>query len=624
MRKSFVFLLGTVAVAAVIARSTARPAAAPSAGVPAPRASRLAPRASSDKAVIEQYCLECHDADHAKGDLVLETFDPAKADQRAEISEKIVRKLRAGMMPPAGHERPPDGGARRLATSLETKLDAAAEARPNPGRRTFQRLNRAEYTAVDPRHAVARHRRRVVPAARHHQPQLRQHRRRAVDVGDAARGLPARRVAGEPPRGRRSRGDARTRRSTRFRGMASQLAHVDGAPFGTRGGISVVHNFPADGEYTFRMMLHSIPTGQLYGSTVARRADRSLGQRPARRGDRDQPAHERVGRERDEPADAADRRQGGPAARLRRVPPAIRGAGGRPARAGRADARRHADRQLDRRHDAPAPPRVRGRRAAARDGRVGHAEPPPRLHLPAALAGRGARRARRASSPTLADEGLSPPGHRRGRRRPDEVLHERARDRRLRGGHPHRAPGDAREPALHLPPRGSAGGGARGPDLQAQRPRPRVAAVVLHLGQRSGRRVDRGRDAGARSARRRGSSSRRAACSPIRAPSALSTRFASQWLRLQDLDKIHPDARLYPQFDSTLADAMVTRDRAPLRQHRPRGPRRARSADRRLHLRERAARAALRHPERQRPGLPASVAQVDREPPRPPRARAAS
>src|SRR5262249_20645302 len=49
---------------------------------------------------------------------------------------------------------------------------------------------------------------------------------------------------------------------------ASQLAHVDGAPFGTRGGISIVHNFPADGEYTFRMMLHSIPTGQLYGSTA--------------------------------------------------------------------------------------------------------------------------------------------------------------------------------------------------------------------------------------------------------------------------------------------------------------------------------------------------------------------
>src|SRR5258707_866986 len=100
MRKSFVFLLGTVAVAVVIARSTARPAAAPFAPVrPVPA------HALSDKAVIEQYCLECHDADHAKGDLVLETFDPSKADHRADLSEKIVRKLRAGMMPPAGHER---------------------------------------------------------------------------------------------------------------------------------------------------------------------------------------------------------------------------------------------------------------------------------------------------------------------------------------------------------------------------------------------------------------------------------------------------------------------------------------------------------------------------------------
>ena len=49
---------------------------------------------------------------------------------------------------------------------------------------------------------------------------------------------------------------------------AAQLTHVEGAPFGTRGGVSVIHTFPADGEYTFRMMLHSIPTGQLYGSTT--------------------------------------------------------------------------------------------------------------------------------------------------------------------------------------------------------------------------------------------------------------------------------------------------------------------------------------------------------------------
>src|SRR5687768_3166745 len=104
MRQYLVFLLGTAAVAAAIARPEAQPAPAARRDmrpVPAhtspPRASRLPPRASSDRAVIEQFCLECHDSDKAKGDLVLETFDPAKAEQRAEVAEKMIRKLRAGM-----------------------------------------------------------------------------------------------------------------------------------------------------------------------------------------------------------------------------------------------------------------------------------------------------------------------------------------------------------------------------------------------------------------------------------------------------------------------------------------------------------------------------------------------
>ncbi len=101
---------------------------------------------SEARAVIEQYCLTCHDQDHAKGDLVLETFDPAKADQRGDVAEKMVRKLRAGMMPPPGAERPAEGTLDAFAASLEMKLDAAAELHPDPGHRTFQRLNRAEYT----------------------------------------------------------------------------------------------------------------------------------------------------------------------------------------------------------------------------------------------------------------------------------------------------------------------------------------------------------------------------------------------------------------------------------------------------------------------------------------------
>ena len=144
--------------------------------------------------------------------------------------------------------------------------------------------------------------------------------------------------------------------------MAAQLAHVEGAPFGTRGGISVVHNFPADGEYTFRMMLHSIPTGQLYGSAVrGEQLEVSLnGHRAALieinpRMSESDPNGMNLQTPR-------DRGQGRPAAGVRRLHPAHRRAGRRPARAGRADARRHADRQrhLGRHHGA-APARVRGR-----------------------------------------------------------------------------------------------------------------------------------------------------------------------------------------------------------------------------------------------------------------------
>ena len=100
------------------------------------------------------------------------------------------------------------------------------------------------------------------------------------------------------------------------------------------------------------------------------------------------------------------------------------------------------------------------------------------------------------------------------------------------------------------------------------------------------------------------SRSRSAACSPTSAPKRCRRASRRQWLRLQDLDKIFPDYLLYPQYDDTLAQAMTARDRALLRQPRPRGPQRARPADGRLHVRQRAAGEALRHPERHRQRVP--------------------
>jgi Protein of unknown function (DUF1587). len=103
------------------------------------------PAAAPTPDLTKQYCVGCHSEKGKAGGLSLVAFDPTHADQNAEVSEKIIRKLRLGMMPPPGMRRPDEAVLLQFATSLENKVDAAAVIRPNPGRRPFQRLNRAEY-----------------------------------------------------------------------------------------------------------------------------------------------------------------------------------------------------------------------------------------------------------------------------------------------------------------------------------------------------------------------------------------------------------------------------------------------------------------------------------------------
>ncbi len=269
MKRAFVATLVAVAMLAVVVPATRfspRALAAPAAMRPVPaHAATLSD--GEARAVIENFCLQCHDADHAKGDLILEDFDPAKADQRAAVAEKMVRKLRAGMMPPAGADRPAEATIDAFATTLETKLDAAADAHPNPGHRTFQRLNRAEYAqevhdilgldidvaAFLPPDTVSHNFDNIADVEGMSPTLLEGYLRAAAQVSRLAVGDPEASPSSaiyKIPR------------------LESQLRRVDGAPFGTRGGLSIVHTFPADGEYTFRLMLASIPTGPLYGSGV--------------------------------------------------------------------------------------------------------------------------------------------------------------------------------------------------------------------------------------------------------------------------------------------------------------------------------------------------------------------
>src|SRR5271154_4442624 len=97
------------------------------------------------KAPVDKSCAPCHSNELRTGGLSLQDLDLNKAPEAAEAWEKVIRKLRVGAMPPQGMPRPDKAAADGLATYLETALDRAYAANPNPGRATMHRLNRAEY-----------------------------------------------------------------------------------------------------------------------------------------------------------------------------------------------------------------------------------------------------------------------------------------------------------------------------------------------------------------------------------------------------------------------------------------------------------------------------------------------
>src|SRR5688572_5702780 len=97
--------------------------------------------------VVQQYCVVCHNDQMLTGNLSLQTLQVENPVPRAETVEKMIVKLRAGMMPPPGAPRPGADTLLELVTTLEQSMDRAAAASPNPGSRVFQRLNRAVYQA---------------------------------------------------------------------------------------------------------------------------------------------------------------------------------------------------------------------------------------------------------------------------------------------------------------------------------------------------------------------------------------------------------------------------------------------------------------------------------------------
>ncbi|MEZ5291999.1 MAG: DUF1592 domain-containing protein [Vicinamibacterales bacterium] len=254
--------------AAAIALSAAQAPRAAAGQAPRPASSHApaTPAAASNEA-IRTYCVGCHNDRAKAGDLSLASFDVAKAVDHAEVAEKVIRKLRTGMMPPRTASRKPDPATREaLASYLETSLDKAAALSPNPGRRAFQRLNRAEYAAaikaivgldIDvstylPADTISASFDNIADVQMPSATVMQGYMRAAAAVSRAAVGDPsidASSTQYEVPR------------------TLSQKERLEGAPFGTRGGTVVTHNFPADGKYEFQMLLHGEPTGYLFGRT---------------------------------------------------------------------------------------------------------------------------------------------------------------------------------------------------------------------------------------------------------------------------------------------------------------------------------------------------------------------
>jgi cytochrome c5 len=230
------------------------------------------PAAGSDEltTVVRTYCRTCHNDRSRSGNLSLEGFEigtVAQSPRTADTAEKMIRKLRAKMMPPPGAKRPEADTLRALVDTLEATLDNAAAANPNPGHRTFQRLNRAEYAravrdllsleinAGDflPLDTMSANFDNIADVQILSPTLLDGYLKAAAEISRLAVGNAA--AAAIETTYTKSR-------------TYSQWDWVEGAPYGTRGGITVVHNFPADGEYVFKMAFQHTTTGGVSGSTI--------------------------------------------------------------------------------------------------------------------------------------------------------------------------------------------------------------------------------------------------------------------------------------------------------------------------------------------------------------------
>src|SRR5215831_18696876 len=206
------------------------------------------------KAVLDQYCVTCHNDKLRTGGLSLQSADLTNVPKAAETWEKVIRKLRVGAMPPQGMPLPAGAALDGLAGFLETALDRAYEANPNPGRASMHRLNRAEYAnAIRDLLALDIDASTILPPD-----DESSGFDNIADVLKVSPSLMERYLSASWNISRLAIGDNRIVPATatyRARPDLSQDQHIEGLPLGTRGGMLVRYNFPLDGEYVIKVRL---------------------------------------------------------------------------------------------------------------------------------------------------------------------------------------------------------------------------------------------------------------------------------------------------------------------------------------------------------------------------------
>ena len=204
---------------------------------------------AAQRELIDKYCMKCHNFADSAGGLEFELFDPENPQENASVTERMLRKLRVGMMPPAGKPRPDAAATASFVASLETTIDSHEKASLRVPR--LHRLNRAEYAnAVRDLLALELDSTQFLPS------------------DDASRGFdnqagaltlsPALLDAYLSAAARVSRvaigsAAAPTQVTFRLAEDTTQNYHVEGLPFGTRGGMEIDHTFPSDGKYTIKV-----------------------------------------------------------------------------------------------------------------------------------------------------------------------------------------------------------------------------------------------------------------------------------------------------------------------------------------------------------------------------------